>query len=67
LPSPTNLSVVPEPTTIREVGHLVDAIAPILKGYWSHPGMYEAIDRLRDVAMWRVGWVEQARRARGWE
>jgi hypothetical protein len=38
-----NLSVVPEPTTHREVGHLVDAIAPILNGYWAYEGMYEII------------------------
>jgi hypothetical protein len=67
-----NLSVVPEPATHRDVGRLVDAIAPILKAWWSpYPGpqqdLFDAVERLRQVAMHRTASVQQARRLLGWE
>jgi hypothetical protein len=60
------LDRVPEPRTHREVGHLVDAVAPILGAVWlDYPGprrdLAEAVERLRYVAMHRTAWVRQAR------
>jgi hypothetical protein len=60
------LDALPAPTNHREVGHLVDAIAPILNTAWNpYPGpehdLFEAVERLRRVAMHRTAWVRQAR------
>jgi hypothetical protein len=60
------LDGLPEPRTHREVGHLVDAIAPILSAWWADdPGpqkdLSDAVERLRHVAMHRTAWVRQAR------
>ncbi len=60
------LEGVPEPRTHREVGHLVDAIAPILNAWWADfPGpqkdLYDAVEALRRVAMHKTAWVRQAR------
>ena|SRR5947209_7023863 len=60
------LDAVPTPRTHREVGHLVDAIAPILSAWWDdYPGpqkdLSDAVEALRRVAMHRTAWVRQAR------
>jgi hypothetical protein len=60
------LDGVPQPRTHREVGHLVDAIAPILNAVWlDYPGprkdLSDAVERLRHAAMHRTAWVRQAR------
>jgi hypothetical protein len=60
------LDAVPEPRTHREVGHLVDAIAPILNAWWADfPGpqkdLSDAVEALRRVAMHKTAWVRQAR------
>jgi hypothetical protein len=61
-----DLNVAPEPATHREVNYLVDAVAPILKGWWSpYPGpqqdLFDAVERLRRIAMHRAASVQQAR------
>lgn len=60
------LDGVPAPRTHREVGHLVDAIAPVLGAVWlDYPGprkdLADAVEALRHVAMHRTAWVRQAR------
>jgi len=61
-----DLAVLPEPATLRDVDHLVDAIAPILNAWWSpYPGprqdLSDAVERLRPIAMRRPALVKQAR------
>jgi hypothetical protein len=65
-----DLDAIPTAATYPEVGHLVDAIAPILNGWWSpyrgpQQYLHNAVERLRKVAMWRVGHVRQARQLLG--
>lgn len=60
------LDSMPQPATYREVDHLVDAIAPILNGWWSPSAgpkqdLHDAVEDLRHVAMHRTTWVKQAR------
>ena len=60
------LDAVPAARTYRDVDRVVDVVARILNAWWPDtPGvqrdLYDAVDRLRRVAMHRVTWVRQAR------
>jgi hypothetical protein len=64
------VATVPDPQTYRDVDHLVDVVAPILKAWWSpttgpQQDLHEAVEELRKVAMHRVVLVRQARRLLG--
>jgi hypothetical protein len=64
------LDGVPAPRSHHDVGHLVDAVAPILNAVWldypgPHKDLSDAVERLRHVAMHRTAWVRQARNLLG--
>lgn len=66
----TEFRSLPLPDTYRDVDHLVDAVAPILNGWWSSDSgpqqdLHDAVEQLRHVAMHKTALVRQARHLLG--